>query len=61
MWLLKAVNSEPTKNNFEPHPSKQAKLVKSKRRKNRPSQVLDIDVAAGKNEDTITRKSQLRL
>ena len=60
MWLLKGVNSEPTKNNFEPHPSKQTKLVKSKR-KNRPSQVLEIDIGASQNEDTITLKSQLRL
>ena len=61
MWLLKGVNSEPTKNNLEPHPSKQAKLVKSKRRKSRPSQVLEIGIGAGKSEDTIILKSQLRL
>ena len=28
MWLLQWLNSEHTKNNFDPHPSKQAKLVK---------------------------------
>ena len=33
MWLLKWVNSEHTKNNFDPYPSKQAKLVKSLKKK----------------------------
>ena len=54
MWLLQWLNSEHTKNNFDPHPSKQAKLVKiiKKKKNNRPFQVLEIDLRAEKNGET---------
>ena len=57
MWLLKWVNSEHTKNNFDPYPSKQAKLVKKKRK--RPLQVLEVDLRADKNEETIWKVSYI--
>ena len=43
--MASGVNFEHTKNNFKPHPSKQAKLVRSikKTKQNRPLQVLEID------------------
>ena len=54
MWLLQWLNSEHTKNNSDPHPSKQAKLVKiiKKKKNNRPFQVLEIDLRAEKNGET---------
>ena len=55
MWLLKWVNSEHTKNNFDPYPSKQAKLVEKKRH----LQVLEVELRADKNEETIWKVSYI--
>ena len=57
MWLLKWVTSEHTKNNFDPYPCKKVKLVKTKQKKHRPLQFLEVDLRADKHEETIWKVS----
>ena len=42
MWLLKWVNSEHTKNNFDPYPCKKVKLVKTNKQTNKKKKNTDL-------------------